>query len=228
MISVITLTYQRHHLLEEAMQSFLEQDYKGEIEMVIVNDSDKVEYRYEHPQIRIYNIKERFSSIGKKLEWGMKQCKGQFVYRLDDDDLMTPWALSLVNEYKNENPDYDVYRCQHHYFFSNNKYEGLSDSINNGNTYTKSYINRIDFPDKSGDEDNTITFHRGAKIYTGDTGRYSMIYRWGMQTTHISGIGSVENDIVYNQVDKYAKEEGIIDLHPHFRNDYYTPLENIQ
>jgi hypothetical protein len=45
-----------------------------------------------------------------------------------------------------------------------------------------------------------------------------------METTHISGIGSVENDIVYNQVDKYAKEEGIIHLQPHFTNDYFINL----
>lgn len=30
MISVVTMTYQRHHILEEAIESFLRQDFSGE------------------------------------------------------------------------------------------------------------------------------------------------------------------------------------------------------
>ena len=62
MISVLTLTYQRHHILEEAIESFLRQDFSGESEMVIINDSPIVEYVFEHPKIRIINLKERFPS----------------------------------------------------------------------------------------------------------------------------------------------------------------------
>ena len=69
MISVLTLTYQRHHLLEEAIYSFLSQDYKEECEMVVLNDSPDVEYVFDHPNIKIINHPTRFSSIGKKLEY---------------------------------------------------------------------------------------------------------------------------------------------------------------
>ncbi len=43
MVSILTLTYQRHHLLEEAIQSYLlqYQNYKECSEMVIINDSLK-------------------------------------------------------------------------------------------------------------------------------------------------------------------------------------------
>ena len=224
MISVITLTYQRHHILEEAIQSFLEQDYMGEKEMVIVNDSDKVEYRYEHPEIKIYNIKERFSSIGKKLEWGMKQCKGEFIYRLDDDDLMTPYALTLIQSYIDENPDYDVYRCRAHYFFQDNEYKGIGGSVNNGNCYTREYIEQLDIPDKSIGEDRDITLPPTAKIYSGDKGKFNMIYRWGMGTIHISGMGNVSNEEVYKRVDDFYTETGVIELNPHFKHDYYKIL----
>lgn len=69
MISVLTLTYQRHNLLEEAIESFLRQDFSGESEMIIINDSPKVEYVFEHPKIRIINVKERFPSLGQKLKF---------------------------------------------------------------------------------------------------------------------------------------------------------------
>jgi glycosyltransferase involved in cell wall biosynthesis len=225
MISVLTLTYLRKDLLEEAIQSFLNQDYNGEHEMVIVNDCPNVVYSFNHPKIKIYNISPRFSSVGLKLEWGMKHSSGDYVYRLDDDDLMTPWALSLQNEYILNNPGYDVYRCQKHYFYSNNKYQDLSDSINNGNCYSRDFINRIDWIDKSIGEDNHITFHQNAKIYTGDSGRYSMAYRWGMGVYHISGMGDIPNEEIYEITDRSNKESGIITLTPKLNKDYWSEIK---
>lgn len=228
MISVVTLTYKRKHLLEEAIQSFLNQDFKGESEMLILNDSPEVEYIFEHPKVRIINHKKRFDSIGKKLEFAMKQAKGDFVYRLDDDDLLTPWALTVVNEYIENNKGNDIYRCAHHYFFSNNNFISVSSSINNGNCYSRDFINRIEFPNTSGDEDNTITFCRNASVFTGDLGRYSMIYRWGMSTYHISGMGNYQdNQYVLSKTDQLCEKEiGQIKLNPNFKKDYYIELNN--
>ena len=224
MISVVTLTYRRHHLLEEAVHSFLAQDFDCESEMIIVNDSPLVTYSIDDDRIRIINLSERFSSIGKKLEYGMKACKYDHVYRLDDDDLLSPWALSLVASYINSNPGYDVYRCYAHYFYSDNIYLDIGGSVNNGNCYSRKYINRITFPDVSVIEDGMITFGNDAKVYTGNTGYYSMIYRWGMGTTHISGIGNNDSQQVYDIVDSRSTEQGHIHLRPHFNNDYYGML----
>lgn len=226
MISVVTLTYKRKHILEEAIQSYLNQDYEGESEMLVINDSPDVQYVFDHPKVRIINSPTRFSSIGKKLQYGFQQAKGDYLYRLDDDDLLSPWALSIVNEYITENPGKDIYRCAHHYFFSNNEFASISSSINNGNCYSKDFINKIEFPETSGNEDNTITFWRDANIYNGDKGRYSMLYRWGMYTYHISGMGNYEdNDYVLSRTDQLCeKEEGVIELNPHFKNDYYKYL----
>jgi glycosyltransferase involved in cell wall biosynthesis len=224
MISVLTLTYQRHHLLEEAIYSFLNQTGDSEREMVIINDSPDVEYRIDVPNIKIINLNKRFSSVGKKLEWGFSQCKGDYIYRLDDDDLLTPWALNLQRRYMSENPNKEIYRCQKHYFFSHNNYEGISDSVNNGNCYSKEYISRISFPDKSIGEDNYITFFHNADIFIGDLGIYSMIYRWGMGVYHISGMGDRPNEEIYEITDKTNSEKGVIYLRPNFREDYWSKL----
>lgn len=226
MISVITLTYRRSNILEEAIFSYLSQDYTGESEMIIVNDHTEVKYIFNHPKVRIINCDSRFPSIGKKLQYAFSQAKGDYLYRLDDDDLMTPWALSLVSEYIKENPNLDIYRCQHHYLFTNNEFVRKSDSINNGNCYSKNFINSIEFPNVSGNEDNIITFHKKARIYVGDKGKYSMIYRWGMGTYHISGMGNYEdNSYILSRTDQLSGEEsGIIELNPHFKNEYYKYL----
>ena len=228
-ISILTLTYQRHHLLEEAMQSYLLQldGFNDISEMVVINDSPIVKYHFEHPNVRIINVDERFSSVGKKLEWGFTQCRYPWIYRLDDDDLLSPHALEINEIYRTTYPTKDILRDQKHYFFSQNQYEGLADSINNGNCYNWNYLKKVGkIIDKSIGEDNWLTFHNGADIHIGDLGRYTMIYRWGMGTYHISGMGDRPNEEIYEITDRINSESGDIYLNPHFKNDYWSLLPN--
>ena len=224
MISVLTLTYKRPHLLEEAIESFLAQENPPECEMVIINDNAEVDYVFDHPRVRIINHKERFPSISAKLEWGYKQCKYDHIYRLDDDDLLTPWALKNASIDIETNPGFEIYRSQGMYFFMNNIFDKESSNINNGNIYTKAYLDRIKFPDKSGDEDADITFHHGGTIYESKL-KHTMIYRWGMNTLHISGMGHQPNQVILDQADKVLDNtKGIIELTPKFLNDYYEQI----
>jgi hypothetical protein len=224
MISVLTLTYKRHHLLEEAIESFLRQENIKECEMVVINDNPEVKYIYEHPNVKILNLDERFPSISEKIKWGYKQCMHNYVYRLDDDDLLAPLALKMTKEDIDNNPDYEIYRSSGMYFYNNNKFDSICDNINNGNIYTKEYLDRIKFPDKSGDEDADITFHHNGKIFTSKQ-TPTMIYRWGMNTLHISGLGVQPNSVVLDQADRVLDNRtGIVELNPHFNEDYYGQI----
>ena len=225
MISVLTMTYKRHHLLEEAIQSFLNQGPSLEFsEMVIINDNPEVDYVFDHPKVRILNHKERFPSISSKLEWGYKQCYGSYIYRLDDDDLLSSWGLDNAIKDVLANPGYDVYRSKGMYFFVNNIFEKESSNINNGNIYTKTYLNRIKFPDTSNGEDADITFHRNASIYESKL-KHTMLYRWGMETFHISGLGEQSNQVILDHADKVLDNRtGIVELTPHFKSDYYEQI----
>jgi glycosyltransferase involved in cell wall biosynthesis len=226
MISVLTITYKRHHLLEEAIESFLRQQTAIDSEMVVINDNPEVDYIYEHKRVKIFNCKERFPSIASKLEWGYKQCKYDYIYRLDDDDLLAPWALENAKEDILANPGHEIYRSEGMYFFVNNEFQKKDSNINNGNVYTKAYLDRIEFPDKSGDEDMYITFRNNAKIYESKL-KHTMLYRWGMGTLHISGMGIQPNEVILEQADKVLDAtKGDIILNPHFDNDYYKQLPN--
>ncbi len=210
-------------MLEEAVESFIRQNPIPDAEMVVVNDNPEVDYVYDHPAIRIFNLKERFPSIAAKLKWGAKACKNDFIYRLDDDDLLAPNAISDATMGIILNSGYEIYRSKDHYFFVDNKFQNMSSNINNGNIYTKSYLDRITWPDKSGDEDAYITYGQNAAIC--EDVSTTMIYRWGMNTLHISGMGVQPNEIVLAMADKMLKEEsGVTQLKPHFDNDYYGQL----
>ena len=66
-ISILTLTYNRHEILQEAIQSFVLQD-RPDCEMIILNDQVNVEYVCHIPNIRVFNIKSRFPSIFDKYQ----------------------------------------------------------------------------------------------------------------------------------------------------------------
>ena len=234
MISVLTLTYRRHYLLEEAIQSFLEQDFEGPSELVIINDSG-IKYVYNNDKVRIINVEKRFSSIGEKLSFGFSKCKYEYIYRLDDDDLLAPWALSYVARDIINHPNYEIYRSDGHYFFQDNQFIKISGSVNNGNVYTKGYLSRIEIPKCSFGEDYEMTFNNNAKIYESNHPQKTMIYRWGMNTYHISGMGAIANEainewtdqIVYNE-ENLDNKNNVILLHPHFNMDYYRSIKEIE
>jgi hypothetical protein len=222
MITFLTLTYKREHLLEECIYSFLLQENIIDHELLIINDNPNVEYILDHPNINIINVKKRFESISDKLKFGFDNSKFNYIYRLDDDDLLAENSIINVENNINSNLGFDIYRSKNVHFFVNNKYEGLSSNVNNGNLYTKEYINNIQFPNTSFGEDYDITFKFNAKIYQSDI--TTMIYRWGMNTMHISGLGSNTNEYIMSKSDEILKNNktGKIYLSPNFKSDYYS------
>ena len=226
MISVLTLTYQRHNILEEAIHSFLLQNDSNS-EMVIVNDSPDTFYNFSHPQVKIFNLDKRFSSISKKLEWGFKNCSFDFIYRLDDDDLLAPEGLSISKDMIKNNSGYEIYRPKSFYYFENNNFISIESNLNSGNIYTKKYIERIKFGDKSWGEDYDITLGFNAKIFEEES-KKTMIYRWGMGTYHVSGMGNISNEEIFKWTDNLTKNNvGNITLNPHFNDDYYKIIDYI-
>lgn len=56
MLSCKMISYGRVEYLEESLQSFLNQDYDGEKELVIVNDYPEQKLIFDHPDVRIFNL----------------------------------------------------------------------------------------------------------------------------------------------------------------------------
>ena len=224
------MTYKRHHILEEAIQSFLGQDFE-DCEMVVLNDCPDVSYIFNHPKIRVINHPTRFNSLGKKLEFGCAQCRGEYIFRLDDDDLLMPNALSLIHKMIGENEGYDIYRCKKAYFFRDNIFESIMQNVNTGNCYRSNFIKSIIFPDVSIVEDVAITYESGGKICEKDYGEYAMIYRWNWDTYHISGFGTDyanNQEYLKDRVEEWVQQEsGVITLNPHFKINYLQDITKV-
>ena len=95
-ISCYCCTYNRPELLEEAVQSFLMQDYPGPKELVIVNDCAEQTLVFNHPQVRIVNSAHRFEDIAAKHRFALSMCSGPLYKVWDDDDIHLPHALSAI------------------------------------------------------------------------------------------------------------------------------------
>lgn len=221
MISVVTLTYNRTHLLQEAMQSFILQNNQ-DCEMIIINDKHDLHYHFDHPNIRIINLKNRTTCILEKLLIGFKESKYNYIYRLDDDDLLAPNALSTISDYITQHPNYDLYRSCCYYAFLNNNFDKIFGGVNNGNVFYKPHYLNINHPHKSIDEDAYMVYECEAKIYTYDF--ISMIYRWGMNTFHISGWGIICTQDLYNKLNQLKQEIGTKELSPQWEKNYWELL----
>lgn len=87
----------RPWLLNEAVQSFLLQDYPNK-ELIICNDTPGQELLLprNYNNIKVLNISSRFDCLGNKLDWMIRNAaSGEYLCRWDDDDISLPWRLSL-------------------------------------------------------------------------------------------------------------------------------------
>ncbi len=93
-ISCICPTYGRVDLLEEALYSFLGQDYQGMKELVVLNDYGQQTLTFDHPEVRIINFPKRLHTVGEKYKAAVGLCSHDLIFVWHDDDIYLPRHLS--------------------------------------------------------------------------------------------------------------------------------------
>ena len=94
-VSCICLTYGRPALLEEAIESFLRQEYAGVKELVVLNDLADQTLRFEHPEVRLVNVPLRFRTVGEKRNAAIALASHGLLFPWDDDDICLPHRISF-------------------------------------------------------------------------------------------------------------------------------------
>jgi Sec-independent protein translocase protein TatA len=230
LVSCVCPTYNRppnyQHLLEEAIESFLRQDYPNK-ELIVLNDCPGQELICDGPGVRVVNVAARFlPGVGDKRNAGVGLARGELIAPWDDDDISLPWRLSFSVERLGD-ADYFNPRC---YWFLDN--DGLHFDHSVGYAHNASLFRRAAFEgvgrypsvplgsDAALDAALSRLAHvvdplRGDKKLTRSEWFY--IYRWGVSPVHVSGSG-VEN--FYGEIGKLPVVEGRFHLFPHWRRDY--------
>ncbi len=97
-VSCLCPTFGRVPLLEEALECFLKQDYKGEKELVVCNDCDRQTLVFDHPEVKIHNVRTRFATIGAKRNHTAGLATGDLLLTWGDDDIHLPGRISRMVE----------------------------------------------------------------------------------------------------------------------------------
>lgn len=106
-ITVLMPVYNGEQYLREAIESILNQTYK-EFEFLIINDgstdsSRNIILSYKDNRIRLIN-NEKNIGLTKSLNKGIKLANGEFIARMDADDISLPERLRKQLDYMKQNP----------------------------------------------------------------------------------------------------------------------------
>lgn len=107
-VSWLIPVYNGEAFVREAIESVLAQDY-ADFEVVVVNDGSTdgtrailAEYETRHDRIEV--IDKPNGGIVSALNEGLRRCSGEFVARMDADDIVMPHRLRLQVEHLDRNP----------------------------------------------------------------------------------------------------------------------------
>ena len=111
-ISVVIVTYYRNELLEEAIESVLQQKYNP-IELIVIDDSGE---GHAAPVIEGYDevtgiIRDEEGEWATAYTTGIKASTGEFIQLLDDDDQLLKGKLKKTAALLQDNPDIGVSYC---------------------------------------------------------------------------------------------------------------------
>jgi hypothetical protein len=249
-ISCKCITYARTSLLEEAIESFLRQDYPGKKELIIVNDYPLQKLIYDHPEIKIYNLDETFSTIGEKENYAIERCSGDLIAVWDDDD------IALSNHLRNIatwwRPDANLLHWQNGVFYNEPNITKLMALGNSGIVYSKrawEEIGKSPIENAGGDMTLVVAIHNLGrdKVVLADppNEECSWFYRWGsvhapengqVGIYHQSGAGTdvAGRPNIIQRHSQYIESmrvqgfipTGDIQLNPHFKKDYTQMLKD--
>lgn len=233
LVSCLCPTYNRmpdlRSLLEEAVECFLRQDYPDK-ELLICNDTPDQNLTFDHPQVKIFNLKNRMATLTGKINYLLTEAQGDAFCRWDDDDIHLPHRLSYSVSKLGGRMEW---RADRHWYSEAGVIKKLTLNPGNSHTmalWTRGALARIGGYPKglSGNEDQkfneAIAKELGNRDQMIPTESTYYIYRWGTGSQHLSGVGggSTENphQSHYNEIGNMPVQPGTFKLRPHWRRDY--------
>jgi hypothetical protein len=216
-VSCLCMTYCRPDLLEEAIESFHKQKHKNK-ELIILNDNNKINLIYEHENVKVFNFKNRFKTLGDKRNASLDIASGDILMTWDDDDIHLPSRIfDTISSI-----DTGMYIGRRWAMLDNHgKYHHLYNETGTLCTaaVTREFLMSARYPQVNGGEDWGIMkkLCYDTKYYTYDHQRFNYIYRAG-GWQHATGKKML--------VDPYNLSGDIV-LEPKWKEDYTEIAEKL-
>jgi len=113
LVSVLIPVYNGTSFLDEAIQSVLNSTYKN-IEIILVDDgsTDKSrhkceKYAQQHAHIQFFGFKKN-KGMTRCLNFGIKKSKGEYIARINQDDIMLPNRIEKQVAFLEKHPDHVI------------------------------------------------------------------------------------------------------------------------
>lgn len=236
-ISAKCITYGRVEYLEESLASFLQQDYVGEHELVIVNDYPLQTLHFDHPRVRIFNLDFTFRTIGEKENFAVSACRYDTIAVWDDDDIALPNHLANIDRFMR---GHDLLHWQRGAAWVGEGIESLGSLGNSGIVYSRRLWDEVGgHAHENAGYDVTFVnrlLTAGAPVVLAEppAREVSWFYMWGNGSYHMSGLGTDDGSrphVVQRHADhiEALRQQGVIptgdvELVPRWRRDYAGAL----
>lgn len=127
-VSVVMSCYNAEKYLRPAIESILNQTF-SDFEFIIWNDgsidsTEQIIKSYTDPRIRYYYHEN--TGLGTALNLACKEAEGEYIARMDADDISLPDRLKKEVEFLDNNKDYVLVSSAVNYIDEDSKYIGRS------------------------------------------------------------------------------------------------------
>lgn len=236
-VSCICPTYGRVALLEEAIYSFLQQNYRGRKELIVLNDYNQQQLIFEHPEVRVINLPRRVRTVGEKRNMAVALAAHDLLFLWDDDDICLPHRLSFSVECCE--PAKGFFKASSAWFWNDGQLSGPCRNDFHGiSCWSRQLFDAVRGYGASGSGEDKV-FEQYLKRQFPDSISASeirpeeiyYIYRWlGTGSYHMSQFGDYQagENIGHAQVESYVQQQagrgeirhGAIQLQPGWKCDY--------
>ena len=240
-ISCKCITYGRVSTLEEALYSFLRQEYEGKKELIIVNDYPLQKLKFDHPEVKIFNLDKTFTTIGDKENFAIERCSGELIAVWDDDDVALSNHLSNMAKFWKE--DTNLLHWNVGIYYNEPNITAIHPIGNSGIVYSKKAweaIGKSPIQNAGGDMTLVTKLHNLGRehivLASPKREEASWFYMWGGRGYHQSGLGTDKPgkpNIIQRHsahIESLRKQgkipTGEIKLHPRWKHDYRKMLKD--
>lgn len=110
-VSILFPVYKTAAFLKEAVDSMLSQTFT-DFELIVLNDcspdnAEEILDAYDDPRIVRYRGEQNVG-LGNVLNVGISMARGEYIARMDSDDISLPDRLQFQVEYLDAHPEYDL------------------------------------------------------------------------------------------------------------------------
>ena len=237
-VSAICLTYGRPAVLEEAIYSFLQQEYPGQKELIVVNDYAEQHLTCDHADVQVFNFPTRFRTVGEKMNAAVALATHDLLAVWDDDDIYLPHRLRFSAA--RFEPHQGFFKPDKAWMWNNGALSGIFDQslFHSGSCWSRALFDAVRGYAAEGTGYDLVFERRLEQHVPGCTTPYAIqpediyyLYRWaGTGSYHMSSFGTYEaghnvgdsavEAFVHRQAQQGAIPRGHVPLQPHWHAEY--------